>query len=73
MTSTVTGVHTIASASATAAAVVGLIIMLVARELLDASERPYLKLVARRLAVVAAPLLVFVLTVAIVEAVKAAP
>ncbi len=72
MTSLVVGVPTIASASATATAVVGLIIMLVARELLDASERPYLKLVASRLAVFAAPLLVFVLTVAIVEALKAA-
>ncbi|HXZ95404.1 MAG TPA: hypothetical protein VEG28_05820 [Dehalococcoidia bacterium] len=73
MTSTVIGVPTIASTSATAAAVVGLIIMLVARELLDASERPHLKLIASRLAVFAAPLLVFVLTVIIVEAVKAAP
>ena len=64
MTSTVVGVPTIASASATAATVVGLIIILLAWHLLDVSERPYLKLVARRLSVFATPLLiVFVVTV----------
>lgn len=49
---------TIASASATAVAVVGLIILLVTRELADASERPILRLFSRHIAVYVPSLLI---------------
>jgi hypothetical protein len=68
MTSTV---FAIALSSAATAIVVSLIILLVMRELLDASERPDLKVLASDLAIFTTPLLIVILTIVLVEALKA--
>ncbi|MEE8471241.1 MAG: hypothetical protein V3S51_07925 [Dehalococcoidia bacterium] len=69
MVSTVVTLTT-AAASVTAAAVVGLIIFLVVRELADASERRPLQLLSRYLGIYATPLLIAFAFIAIMEVVE---
>ncbi|GAG31088.1 unnamed protein product [marine sediment metagenome] len=62
-----TVVTTAIAASITVAAVVGLITLLVVREVADASKRPVLKLLGRHLAAFSIPLLVVLVFVVIMH------
>jgi len=64
---------TIVTASMTATAVIGLIILLVARELADSSESPLFRLLSRHTAILSIPLLIVFVFIAIVETIKAIP
>lgn len=69
MTSIVSSITTTAT-SVTIAAVVGLILFLVVRELADASEKPSLQLLSRYLTLYAVPLLVSFVFIVIIEIVR---
>ena len=58
------------AASFTVAAVVGLITLLVVREVTDASKRPSLRLFGRHLAAFAIPLLIVVVFIVAVDVLK---
>ena len=69
MVSTV--ITTAITASAGGIAVIGLIVLLVTRELADASEQPAIQLFSRHLAVFAMPLLVAFAFIVIMEVLRA--
>jgi hypothetical protein len=69
MTSIVVSVTT-AATSVTIAAVIGLIVFLVVRELADASGKPSLQLLSRYLTLYAVPLLVSFAFIVIIEIVR---
>jgi hypothetical protein len=62
---------TIVTASMTATAVIGLVILLVTRELADASESPLLRLLSRHTALFSMPLLIVFVFIAIMKTLQA--